>query len=323
MTVVEAKTNEKEQSCVDAVCDCNTMWSIVQQMATARLSDQTGSFKGRLIKSYAVRARRIAGTYARFYLEMESGGRPDKKGRFYWMALGAFASKTVACTLEAWQVRAQAFWISEKTKNGLGMGNFWLYCDISGWHWYYSLYSSSFTQCLSSRNTKSYVPAVKAQVAKLPWSQEALPKIKYLKVSTEIQAAFRKVKEYESADTRKAKENLQMGHLLDVANHEQGVILQPLIYDDEDFSFWVKAQRFPGVSSISPDLELVFSHACNTEESDHKSLAPSETKLESFSSRMAWIKSAAGQFDKLMRKKQPYMEAQLLTMAGWVNLPDQ
>lgn len=63
--------------------------------------------------------------------------------------------------------------------------------------------------------------------------------------------------------------------------------------------------------------------ACQIEEAEHKSVAPGDTKLENFSSRMAWIKSAAGQFDKLMKKKAPYMETQLRTMAGWANLPDQ
>lgn len=108
-----------------------------------------------------------------------------------------------------------------------------------------------------------------------------------------------------------------------MANHEQGVILQPLIYDDKDFSFWVELQRNWLVRRASPDLELVFSHACQTEEPEYKSVAPSETHLESFASRMAWIKSAAAQFDKLMKKKEAYMEAQLRTMAGWVNQPDQ
>ena len=99
MSVVEAKTNEKGLSCVDAACGCGTMWSLAQQFSVERLSSRTGEFKGKLIQDYEVRAKRIAGTYARFYLEMERGSDPSKKGRFYWMALGAFASKTVACTL--------------------------------------------------------------------------------------------------------------------------------------------------------------------------------------------------------------------------------
>ena len=47
---------------------------------------------------YAFVTRLLAAIYARFYLEQEEGGDPAKKGRFYWMALGTFASKTVACS---------------------------------------------------------------------------------------------------------------------------------------------------------------------------------------------------------------------------------
>ena len=56
---------------------------------------------------YEQRARRIAAIYARIYLEMEKelGGNPNLKGRFYWMGLGAFASKTVAATFDSWMTR--------------------------------------------------------------------------------------------------------------------------------------------------------------------------------------------------------------------------
>jgi hypothetical protein len=60
------------------------------------------------VKHPAVRARRLAAIYARFYPELEDGGKPQWKGRFYWMALGAFASKTVACSLE--MVRVNMPW---------------------------------------------------------------------------------------------------------------------------------------------------------------------------------------------------------------------
>ena len=113
-TIVEAMTNTTPQSCVTVKCDCNTMWSLAQQFCYLRLSTPTDDFKSVLITDYAVRARRIAATYARFYLEQEQGGDIKKKGRFYWMALGAFASKTVACALDAWQVHAQAFFCREK-----------------------------------------------------------------------------------------------------------------------------------------------------------------------------------------------------------------
>ena len=57
-----------------------------------------------------------------------------------------------------------------------------------------------------------------------------------------------------------------MDHLLAIADHEQGVILQPLIYDDPDFVYWLDKQRWPWVRWAVPNLELVFSSACSTRE---------------------------------------------------------
>lgn len=321
-TTVEAITNTTLNSCVDVKCDCNTMWSLAQQFSYLRLSDETAPFKATLVKDYGVRARRIAATYARFYLEQEDGGDHAKKGRFYWMALGAFASKTVACTLEAWQVRAQAT-VFSSTREGLGKGNFWLFCDISGWHWYYSMYAGSFDVCLGSRNSDNYVITVKAQVKKLPWSAEALPKIKKLAVSNEIRVGFAKVKEFENqADTRR-RPAIQLEHLLAVADHEQGVILQPLIYEDADFAYWLRVQRSEWVRWASPNLELVFGSACTTNNPALKSTAPKDIELENFESRMRWIGSVAKVFHELMQRDKVYMEGELRTIAGWVALADK
>lgn len=321
-TTVTVPTNTTPQSCVDVVCDCNTMWSMAQQFSVLRLSDRVGDHRVRLVKSYAVRARRIAATYARFYLEREENCDPKLKGRFYWMALGAFASKTVACTLEAWQVRTQAAMVSKTTKEGLGMGNFWLFCDISGWHWYYCKSPKSFDQCLGSRNAANYVPAVKAQVAKLPWHDKALPKIKQLAVSPHIKTGFAKVREFETEASARRRPAIQLEQLLAIADHEQGVILQPLIYDDPDFVVWLKLQRSAWVRWASPNLELVFSSTCSTDGETLKSVAPKETQLENFESRMKWIASAAQQFHKLMQRDAAYMEGEIASMAGWVSLAD-
>ena len=322
-TTVEAMTNTTPNSCVDVHCDCNTMWSLAQQFSYLRLSDETAPFKSTLVKDYAVRARRISATYARFYLEQEQGGNAAKKGRYYWAALAAFASKTVACTLEDWRVGAQAVFLSEKTREGLGKGNFWLFMDISGWHWYYSMYASSFDMCLDSRNSDNYATAVKAQVKKLPWNAEALPKIKKLAVSKEIRLGFAKVKEFEVETDATEKPKRQMEHLLAVADHEQGVILQPLIYDDPDFVYWLDKQRRPWVRWAAPNLELVFSSACGTSDEALKSKAPEGTKLEEFKSRMKWIGQAAGQFHNLMQVDTARMEGEIRKMAGWVAMADK
>lgn len=322
-TTVEAMTNPTPNSCVEVKCDCNTMWSMAQQFSTLRLCESTGPYKAALIDDYAVRARRIAATYARFYLEKEDGGDPTKKGRFYWMALGAFASKTVACTLEAWQVKTMAATVSKEVKDGLGKGNLWLFCDISGWHWYYSMYPGSFDMCLGSRNTDNYVKPVQEQMKRLPWKGKALPIIKNLSVSPQIKNGFEKVKNFENETQDKRRPSIQLGHLLDIANHEQGVILQPLIYDDPDFAGWIKTQRSWYAHWASPPLQLVFTHACDTKNPELKSVAPEDTELENFKSRMRWITSAANHFHRLMQRNKALMEGELQIMAGWVNLPDK
>ncbi|MFT3721039.1 DUF2515 family protein [Pseudorhodoferax sp.] len=318
---VEAMTNSTPNSCVDVKCDCNTMWSLVQQLSYLRLSQETGDFKATLVADPAVRARRIAATYARFYLEQEEGCDRQKKGRFYWMALGAFASKTVACTLELRRVRMQAMFTS-KVKDGLSKGNLWLFCDISGWHWYYCKFSNSFDACFDSRNAGNYVPKVKAQLAKLPWSGEALPKINQMAMSASIKNGFEKIKDFEAEIDPVERWNIQFKHLMAIAEHEKGVILQPLIYRDKDFVGWLEIQRSSWVNWASPNLELVFSSACISDDAELKSVAPSETKLEDLSSRMLWIEQAADKFHKLMQRRKLYMEGEIQKMAAWAALSD-
>ena len=321
-TTVTATTNTKPNSFVTVQCDCNTMWSMAQQFCTVRLCTAVGPHKGQLLENYAVRARRIAATYARFYLELEDGGDLDKKGRFYWMALGAFASKTVACTLETFQVKALSN-LSSTTKEGLGKGNLWLFCDIGGWHWYYTKHPTSFDQCLDSRNAETYVKEVKQQMSHLPWKSDALPKIKNFRVSKEIKAGFAKVKEFENQPNDTIRRQIQFDHLMEIANHEQGVVLQPLIYDDPNFAYWVQTQRSTFVHWASPPLELVFGNNCTIDDLSLKSVAPENTKLEDFKNRMNWINQAANKFHGLMIKYNNYMESEIKIIASWVDTAEK
>lgn len=318
----EATTNTIPKSCVDVNCDCNTMWSLAQQFSSKRLCVQFGEHKGKLLDHYAVRARRIAATYARFYLEREEGGDPTKIGRYYWMALGAFASKTVACTFEAWQVRAMAIGI-DTVWEGLGKGNLWLFCDISGWHWYHNMHPDSFKKCMLERNSNKYAKAVKAQLASLPWNEQALPIMKYFAPSEAIKNGFEKVTQYEAGGDGETLAEIQFSHLLSIADHEQGVILQPLIYADPKFAEWVKRQRAPVVRWVSPQLELVFTHQCSHSSDEVKSVAPEDTKLEELTSRMDWINSAAHKFHGLMRAKESFMLSALANIANWVDMADR
>ena len=99
-------TNDTPGKVEKVVCDCDLLWSMAHQFTYLRLSDKIAENEYSLINLFSARAKRIAATYARFYLETEDGGDPDKVGRYYWMALGAFASKTVACLLDAWQLES-------------------------------------------------------------------------------------------------------------------------------------------------------------------------------------------------------------------------
>ena len=317
-TTVTAMTNTTPNSCVEVRCDCATMWSLAQQYCYVRLSDPVGRDTHRFLRHPAVRARRIAATYARFYLEREDGGQPELKGRFYWMALGAFASKTVACSLEMVRVNMLG-----TVRDGLAMGNLWLFGDIAGWHWHYCRFPESFRLCRDARDTRQLVTAVKDQLAKLPWQDKALPIIRHLQVSEHIRKGFDKVQAFEREEDPLVRPTIQMDHLLAIAEHEQGVILQPLIYDDPKFAFWVQAQRTPPASWFSPGLELVFTSACETDDAALKSVAPKETRLEDFGSRMKWIHEAASQFHALMMSRPERMEAELRTMAGWVSMADR
>lgn len=335
VTTVEATTNETPDSCVDVHCDCPTLWSMAQQFCYMRLCNRksgTGTKDSyRLINSLTARARRIAATYARLYLELEEHGDPKKKGRYYWMALGAFASKTVACSLE--DVRVDNA-ISATVRAGLGKGNFWLFQDIAAWHWYHNFNPGSFDQCIGQRDTATYVSKVKAQVEKLPWVGEALSKINNLRAKDEVKEAFKQARMYALASDDGDRRAAQFANLMALAEHEQGNILQPLIYDDKDFAWWIKVQRggegsgawgrTVGVATswMAPKLKVAFVSACDTDLPEFRNVAPEGTKMEDYQSRMFWVGDVAKSFHKLMGQYPGRMEAELSTMAGWVGLPD-
>lgn len=336
VTTVEATTNETPDSCVDVRCDCPTLWSMAQQFCYMRLCNRkngNGTKDAyRLINSFVARARRIAATYARLYLEQEEHGDPTKKGRYYWMALGAFASKTVACSLE--DVRVDNA-VSATVRAGLGKGNFWLFNDIAAWHWYYNFNPGSFDQCVKQRDTATYVNTVRAQVNKLPWAGDALPKIKNLRCTNEVVAAFRQVRAFDSAIADSDRRDAQLKNLMLLAKHEQGNILQPLIYDDADFAWWIKAQRgawkdtdalgkavgIPA-SLFSPKLKVAFVSSRDTDIAQFSNVASEGTKMEDFDSRMRWVGKVAEQFHQRMIDRTVQMEAELSVIAGWVGLPD-
>ena len=206
VTKAKAKTNTTLNSCLPTTCTCEELWSVSQQFCLKRLSEEVSANSYNFVDSYSVRARRIAGTYARFYLETEENGNSSKKGRFYWMALGAFASKTVACTLEHWTLTSTKHGIVVTASDWFGQGNFWLFQDIAGWHHYYSRFGSTvFFNCIDKRNTSTLVPEIKSAIDKADWAAESLPKINNLRSNEFIKKGFDEVKKFENARLKNNK----------------------------------------------------------------------------------------------------------------------
>ena len=115
-----------------------------------------------------------------------------------------------------------------------------------------------------------------------------MPRIGRLKSNEFVKDAFDKVREIEKLDPIKKRTDrlkAQFKHLLAMAMHEQKMVLQPLIYEDEGFVWWVRQQRKAWVNWASPTLQLVFASACDIEDPEFKSVAPADMVLENFDSR--------------------------------------
>lgn len=312
---------------------CNELWSFAQKFSYERLSDKKKDGEYELIGLYAARARRISATYARFYLETEQGGDKSKIGRYYWMALGAFASKTVACLLDKFQLNASYF-LGKATfgtidahniANGLGQGNLWLFGDIAPAHWFYNHYPDHFfngMDCIHKRHCDKLVEPVKSNVKALPWSAKSLPKINNLAASADLIKGFEHVVQIEKMAPSKIRRAKQLDHLLAIADHEQRRVLQPLIYNDPNFNKWTARERWALVHWMAPKYELVFTHECTTDDSNLKSVAPEDLIVENEQSRMNWIAKAAEKFHDLMNTKTAHMTNELNTMANWKDSPD-
>lgn len=261
LTFSTSQTNQTPKSCHSEKCTCNTFWSILQQTSYIKLSNKTGNNQYRLEVWYEQRARRIAAIYARIYLEMEKelGGNPNLTGRFYWMGLGAFASKTVAATFNSWvtttglwaaKVRYVPKWAEKyrdaaKSAHIFAKGNLWLFMDVAPWHWAWALSPGSFEQCKASRNASNYVAPVKKALNALPWASTALPGVKGFNLTYEIQEAFKYLSYIEKLKPNSKKAlRYQIQHLKLIAVQEQKNILQSICWDHPWMRLGAEMQRW-------------------------------------------------------------------------------
>ncbi|KVC78079.1 DUF2515 family protein [Burkholderia ubonensis] len=378
-------TNPERDTCVDAQCDCKIIWSLAQQFSMrqivtnvpthnhmpdyregeshasgTQLEKQTPTF----VSDPEVRARRIAAAYARVFLEEFHLGDTSKIGRFYWLGLGAFASKQVAATLALWQVKYAGRW--SELRAGLGRGNLWLFNDVLAWFYAYAAGADTFFKCVDSRDSKQFVDQVATNFTRQKGFAESIDKIPcvidgetgvkmekrgYLRSTPIIVDGFTKIKEWEAASGLDRPKKA-FKHLIYIAKHEQGEVLQGLIYDDQEFKWWLKNQRgalatsddtaiknsmeamkyglsdgselalSPVIRALVPNLQLVLTPDYKTDKIEFKSDAPDRMVLEDYQKRMDWITSAAEKYHNLMKVKKEAMIGYLEVIKGWGDEPD-
>lgn len=321
------KTNAKECSVHEVVLGCEKLWAMGQEEAIRRLSNKrsSASSKYELISDFSARAARIAAAYASFYLEQGEDGKPELKGRFYWMGLAAFASKQVKCGLDFipkepyLTLTPLAFQPPLRIgKNELGKGNFWLFQDIFVWHWFYSKYKDQFDECAPERNARSCEGQIKTNIDSLPWADDALGTLGNLHVTEEIKAGFKSIKKTESLSKGTVRREMQLSSLMDIANHEQRKILQPLIYEGKPFRTTLKMQAGFEWAPFVPVRVAAFSTACDVEQPELR-VQMKKGDLYDETDRMVFITEIANQYHLLMGEKVEYMEGEIKKISTWSN----
>ncbi|MGN8261974.1 DUF2515 family protein [Pseudomonas sp. SMSB3] len=320
--------NEKPCSVNRLGLECEDGWSLGQQEAVRRLSiktrvefKQTARFE--LIKDFSIRAERIAGNYARIYLELEQNGKPELQGRFYWTGLAAFASKQVMCALDysslsKWRYTGVAIPFFDRTKSHLGKGNFWLFQDIFVWHWFYINFPDEFMECKDKRDWNTYPECFRNAFKELPWVDDALPTINYFKVTPDLADGFNFISETENLPLSKLRRDTQYESLLAIARHEQLMILQPLIYESLDFKALLRSQSvMEGHIGVPRRLAALSTH-CETNNPEYD-IVMTEGQLYNKGDRMNFITEIAQNYHSLMNQKPDYMKQSIQDISEWSN----
>lgn len=318
--------NPKSCSINDLNPGCVEMWTLGQQVAVRRLCVKTRAeykqpARYELLKDFSTRAARIAGNYARIYLEQEHNGQPEQKGRFYWTGLAAFASKQVMCALDysstsKWRYLPPAAPPFEITKMFLGKGNFWLFQDIFVWHWFYINHPEQFAECINSRDLGNCASRFKENFSKLPWADDALSKINNLKVTDELIEGFKWILRIERTPEGRQRENYKFQSLMEIAKHEQVKILQPLIYEDKSFRPLLSMQALLEGHMGVPRRLASLSTQCETENPE-LDVVMTEGNLYEAEDRMIFITAIASRYHRRMQEKSNEMEQAITTIGTW------
>ena len=327
-------TNTDPNSLVTAVFGCEHLWAMGQCRAIEILSIEkycpTTGAELELVRDFSARAARIAAAYARFYLELEEGCNPELKGRFYWMGLAAFASKQVMCGLNfvkksnRFMIRGgkyEALAAVPKEalhigKDSLGKGSFWLFQDIYVWHWFYANYPEMFAKCSEERDASRYPAKALDNLKEMPWAEESLSVMGNFSINEYLREGFQKIAECENSSPGDDRRRLQLASLIDIADHEQRKVLQPLIYNDIPFQGVLSAQQAMEFVPGFPKRLAAFSTACDVEDEELK-VEMKEGDLYVANDRMEFITEIADSYHRLMADKADYMEGEILAISSW------
>ncbi|MCA7887336.1 hypothetical protein LGM58_29550 [Burkholderia contaminans] len=240
---------------------------------------------------------------------------------------------------------------------GLGKGNLWIYNDLLPWCYGYAADPVMFQDCAKQRDSRKFDPAVQNNLMRQQWAAEVVPKCPvYIEASANMDDAgsgnsidlkseknghfqwtprvaigFDLVKQWEETTNEKKKATFAFNHLWVMAQHEQGEVLQDLIYNDKAFIRRLLVQRISGkltdpdqwwnyplhpFNAMIPPLQLSFTAQNETSDMQYRSNAPKDLILEDYPQRMAWIKDTGKLFHFLMQKKREYMLGELKGIAA-------
>ena len=164
-------------------------------------------------------------------------------------------------------------------------------------------------------------------------STAKLVKLRNFKVTPAIRKTYETLIDEVASKGQPAKFAKQQLELQEIAKQEQINVLQPLIYEDaklaETMAMNHKYSRSTG-GWLSPQFKVVFSASPKTNDSKLESVfdAPTGIRNQLFgtrkvftdqSDRMAFVGDLAKQFNDLMSKQRPYMDAELRKIQGWLN----
>jgi len=221
----------------------------------------------------------------------------------------------------------------------IAKGNLWLYNDALPWHYAWALCPESVRKCAHERIAMNFHPVVLENLYAQEWAMPAVmfvpchfnektakvgKIIGHLRWAPLLGKAIDGWDKLATETEETAKTKLALAHLRDMARHEQGEVLQGLVYDELPFRADLRAMQALdwgfGVSAkyLVFKFQLSFSAQGYVDDPAWRSDAPPGIRVDDYKQRMDWIDEAARKYHKLMNGKcKQRMLAELRILAAY------